>query len=289
MSDSALNSSKILLDISRGYSILKTKTGVYYFKHPNNFESLQTEEFYEIAYQRAIKRGISSEDQLLERHTKLGNWSTAKEDKIKTLKWMIDKSEKACQDITDNTQRKVFENQINSQKKELSVLKDERQKLVGYSAESWASQQRMFKMIEDHIFEDKDFKKSVSIESNIAVIVDMHEKSNQLSSKNGLLAAAFDPSFFEIFSVQSHNPLSIFGVDFFSITIFQRYLLSYAAVLLNKLKNVDMPDEVKSDPVKIFDFNANSKNKESKVSHGVDDLKNTLKNKGKITAEDLIK
>jgi hypothetical protein len=58
--------------------------------------------------------------------------------------------------------------------------------------------------------------------------------------------------------------------------------------LLNKLKNVEMPDEIRNDPVKIFDYNPDNKNKETKTSHGIDDIKQTLKNKGKLTAEDLI-
>jgi len=289
MSDQKINYSKLLLDISRGYSILKTKKGVFYFKHPTNFEGLKEEEYYDIAYQRAIKRGIYSENQLLEKYIKGGQWSLEKEEKIKSLKWMIDKSTKASLQITDDFQRKAFTQNIESQRRELQELQVSRKKLIGQSAETWAAQQRMFKTIQDHIFKDLEFKEKINIEDDPALIFAMQEKMVELSSKNNLLATAYEPAFFDVFSLEFRQPINIFGVDFFSITIFQKHLLSYASVLLNKLRNLEIPDDIKSDPVKVFDFNPDAKNKESKVSHGVDDLKNTLKNKGKITAEDLIK
>jgi len=289
MSHQKTNSSQVLLDISRGYSVLNNKQDVFYFKHPSNFESLKEEEYYDIAYQRAIKRGIYSESKLLERYIKGGQWSLEKEEKIKSLKWMIDKSTKASLQITDDFQRKVFSQNIENQRKELQELETSKKKLIGQSAESWASQQRMFKMVEDHIFQDLEFTRKVEIDNDPILVVEMQKKMIELSAKNNLLAAAYDSVFFDVFSLQYRQPMSIFGVDFFTITIFQRYLLSYASILLNKLKNLDMPDEVRSDPLKIFDFNPDAKNKESKVTHGVDDLKNALKNKGKITAEDLIK
>lgn len=289
MNHKKINSSQILLDISRGYSILNNKQGVFYFKHPSNFESLKEEEYYEIAYQRAVKRGIYSESQLLEKYIKGGQWSLEKEEKIKSLKWMIDKSTKASLQITDDFQRNGFNQQIEAQRKELQQLQADKNKLIGQSAESWASKQRIFKTVADHMFKDLSFKEKAEFDNDPVLVIEMQKKMIELSAKNNLLAAAYDPTFFDIFSLQYREPMSIFDVNFFTVTIFQRYLLSYASVLLNKLKNLDIPDEIRLDPLKIFDFNPDNKNQTSKVSHGVDDLKNALKNKGKITAEDLIK
>lgn len=289
MSHQKINSSQILLDISRGYSILKNKQDVFYFKHPSNFESLKEEEYYDIAYQRAVKRGIYSESQLLEKYIKGGQWSLEKEEKIKSLKWMIDKSTKASLQITDDFQRNGFNQKIEAQRKELQQLQADKNKLVGQSAESWASQQRIFKTVADHMFKDLSFKEKAEFDNDPVLVIEMQKKMIELSAKNNLLAAAYDSTFFDIFSLQYREPMSIFDVNFFTVTIFQRYLLSYASVLLNKLKNLDIPDEIRLDPLKIFDFNPDNKNQTSKVSHGVDDLKNALKTKGKITAEDLIK
>jgi hypothetical protein len=288
MSKSKINAAQVLLEVSRGYSIIDVNGEVFYFKHPNNMESLQSEEQYEIIYNRAIKRGISSEEKLLNNYIKRGKWSLEKEEKIKSLKWMIDKSTTASLKITDDHQRNVFSSGIKKQEEELSELQDKRHALIGQSAESWASQQRMFKMVEDHVFSDAKFKKNITIGEDVSFVVNIQKKILELSEKRSLLAAVFQSEFFDVYSIQYRNPMTIFGVDFFNITIFQRYLFSYASVLLNKLKNVEMPDEIRNDPVKIFDYNPDNKNKETKTSHGIDDIKQTLKNKGKLTAEDLI-
>jgi hypothetical protein len=288
MSETDTNASQILLEISRGYSVLNHGPKVFYFKHPTNQHNLVTEEYYYARLQKAKKQGILSEDKLIQRYIKRGVWSVKKEDKLKSLKWTINKSIVASQKITDNMQRKFFEQSIEAERKELADLQQERDKLTGQSAENWASQQRMFKIVHDHLFIDKEMKRQVDFNEDIALFILMQDKIVELSSKKNLAAAAFDNSFFDIYSLQYRDPMKIFNVNFYSITIFQRYLLSYASSILNKLKNVEMPDDVKNDPVKILDFNPDDKSSVSKVSHGIDDIKNKIKNKGKLTPEDLI-
>jgi hypothetical protein len=53
------------------------------------------------------------------------------------------------------------------------------------------------------------------------------------------------------------------------------------------LRNCEMSDEIKQDPIKIYNFNPNTEEKESNVIHGVSDLRSKIaKNGGKLGAED---
>ncbi len=288
MSGQNTEPSQVLFDIARGYSFLDINSQKFYFKHPSNLNYLESEEYYHSRLQQAVKKGISTEAQLLARCIKRGVWSKKQEEKIVSLKWTIEKSNAAAQKIVDQNQKKVFLGSLEKQKEELADLEKKRGNLVNQSAENWASQQRMLKMVEDHVFFDKEMTKPVDNLNNITVILKLQERIAELSDYRSLLKAAFEPAFFDIYAIQYRNPLDIFKVDFFSITVFQRLLFSYASVLLNKLKNLDMPDDVRKNPILIYEFNQASANSSSKVSHGVDDLKNSMRKKGKITAEDLV-
>lgn len=54
------------------------------------------------------------------------------------------------------------------------------------------------------------------------------------------------------------------------------------------MKNTRIPDEIADDPVKILDYEEKEEG-DSKVSHGVDDLKLKMKARGgKLKAEDFL-
>ncbi len=280
---------QILLEIIRGYSILEIDREQFYLKHPSNYESLLEEEVYLNRLQAATKLGIATEQNLLDKYIKLGKWSTKKEEKIKGLRWSIDKSTLAAQKITDNMQKSVFMQSIESQRKELQELEKERDHLILPSAENWARQQQISAMMKNLVFEDDRFLRPVITDENYLKFSAIARiKMNDFTNTANLLRAAFEPAFFDIYCLQYRDPFGIFNKDFFNITIFQKNLLTFASILLNKLRNVEMPAEVKRDPIKIFEFSSSTE-KESKVTHGVDDLKEAMKKNGKVTAKDLIK
>ena len=292
MNKKSINASNILLDISRGYSVFEIGKETLYFKHPSNQNYLQNEEYYEKRLSQAKKRGISSEERLLKEAIKHNFWSVQKDEKLKSLEWTINKSNIAAEKITDNTQKNIFLQSIKKQEDELKSLEKEKLSITRDSAESLASQQRMFKMVEDHIYKDAGLSKKYKAKDEyaISIIIEIQNKISELSGKEQLLAAAFEPSFFDIYSVQYRDPLSIFNVDFYNITIFQRYLFSYASVLLNKLRNIEIPEEIRQDPLKIYNFNPDQSDKKgSKTTHGVEDMRSAMQNNGKLSAEDLLK
>jgi hypothetical protein len=64
--------------------------------------------------------------------------------------------------------------------------------------------------------------------------------------------------------------------------------LSYASALLNKLKNVDMPDDIKDDPLKIIKY-VEPKTTDPDTTEGIEDIKAKMsKRGGSLKAEDLL-
>jgi len=282
-----VNPSQVLLEVARGYSIFTVNNKDYYFKHFSIEEMLELDEFESNQIDLAKKSGIKSQDQLIKDALKYGSWTQQEEDKIKSSQWMIDKSSTALKKISDPMQRKSFNSQIEKQRKDLDILKDKKNKICSYSAETLGQQKRLSKMILKSLFYDKAFKKEIKKEEMDFLGGLIFSKFAELADKENLLRASYSTYFFEVF-MSSQSCVDLFGARFMNLTIFQKNLISYSRGLLNKLKNVKIPEEFASDPVKMFDYEEEEE-KEENTTHGVEDIKRKMKARGgELKAEDFL-
>lgn len=285
--DEEVKLSLVLLDILRGYSILKCDSQTYYFKHFLVCDNLKLDEFEFLSFQSAVKNGIKSEKDLITQAIHNGFWSNEKEEQIKNLKWLIEKSTNAYAKITDNIQKKAFENSLDSQKQQLSELLKQKSKITDISAETFASNKRIAHLLKSCIFYDESLTKVINEEEIAKISSKIGDKISCFSNTNNLIRAAYHPSFFDLYCIMYRNPYSIFEKNIFEISVWQKSLLVYASILLNKLKSMQIPDDIKVDAIKLYNFTEKT-GETSKVSEGVDDLrKKMIQNKGKLTAEDL--
>jgi len=278
----------LLLDILRGYSKITHKYKNYYFKHFRIYESLKLEEFEIDCVNLARKQGIKTQEELLEQAIKRGGWSKEEESSIKDLKWMIDKSNKASSKIVDNNSRKAFQASIDKYVKELEGLQTKKNQFTNHSAENLAKRKRINKEIGLSLFYDKQMKNNVSEDDLFFLIPEVNSKIEQLTKSENLIKVAFDSYFFDVYCLNYRDPNQILDTNIYKITIWQKSLLSYASVLLNKLKNFEIPDDIREDPLKIYNFQPKENTSEKdKITEGVSDLRSKMaQNGGKLTAED---
>jgi len=288
MNTEDVNISVCLLDVLRGYSKIVANNKTYYFRHFRIYDDLELSEFESEAFLAALKRGIKSKSELLEIAISKGFWTKQEEESVKSLEWVIDKSETALSKVSDYMARKAMENSINEDKKKLKDLLDKKNSIIAHCAENLASKKKYTKTLEDNLFEDEEMTKNINREDLFYLIPKMGEKIEQIGSRDNMLKMAYDASFFDIYSNMYRNPFDIFKTDIYSISLWQKNLISYASVLLNKLKNYDMPTEIKSDPLKVYKFNPKTEeSKDKSVVHGVDDLRQKMAKKGgKLEASD---
>lgn len=288
MNRKEIESSLILLEIMRGYSRFTYNKKNYFFKHFRVYDSLKLVEFELDAFDSAIDSGIKSEEDLIKNGIKLNFWSEEEESSIKNLKWMISKSEAASSKIVDKNSRKAFDESIDKQRAELKELEDRRSSLVGHSAENLASRRKINEEVHRNLFKDEDLTIHVDKDDLHFLIPFIYDEMNKFSDQNNMLRAAFNSSFFDSYSLMSENPFQLFKSSIFEISIWQKNLLFYSSVLLAKLKNHDVPDDIREDPLKLYNFSPkDNDNSDNKVTHGVSDLRAKMAEKGgKLTAED---
>ena len=206
MNEEGLNSGLILLDILRGYSKINYNKKTYYLKHFKVYDTLKLNEFELECFESAKNRGIKDEKELLEISIKNKVWSKREEDTIKSLKWVIEKSERASSKITDILTKKSFENSISGQRKELEELVNRKNSLTNHSAENLASKRRFYKEILNNLFEDSSMKKKVDKDSLFELIPFVNEKVSQFSNLDNILKVAYSSTFFEVYCLMYRSP-----------------------------------------------------------------------------------
>jgi hypothetical protein len=278
-----------LLDIIRGYSILNYSGGELYFRHFSLIESLQFDEFYQKTIESAKRSGIKDEELIIKDAIKNKKWTLEKEEQIKSLTWGIEKLSNASKKISDFFQRKTVENTINSQKEELLNLQSERREICCFSAESFSEVKKIKKILNCCIYTDESFSKNIEDEKSMSFASLVFEKINFLNNSDIIANAAYSAYFFELFSINYRNPHVLFKQQGLEMTIFQKNLVTYANAILSKLKNVEIPEAIYEDPVKILSYKKLEKSSSGKTSVGLDDLKEkSAKNNGQLNPEDFL-
>lgn len=288
MNEEEQNIEALLLDVIRGYSKVQSNNQTFYLKHFLVYESLQLEEFQQEALNEAIKKGIKSEKEIIEDAIKRGHWSVKEEESIKSIRWMIEKSESAASKITDNIARKSFEASISKQREELQELQSRRDSLTAHSADNLAKRKKIYKEIAGNLFKDEQMTVNVDRDDVFDLMPIISKKISKFHDTNMILKMAYSPAFFDIYCLMYRQPHKIIGSNIFNVSIWQKSLLFYASILLNKLKNYNVPDDVREDPIKLYKYSEKDQSHDgSKVTHGIDDLRAKMAEKGgKLTAED---
>ena len=283
------NAAADLIDIVRGFSIFPYLGKKFFFKHflAMDFIALDIEQAADLEVSK--KSGILTEKELLDNATKSGVWSTAKEENIKSLQWMIKRSTTALNKINDPTQRRVFKGQIDNQEEELKEAQLERRKITSYSAEHLTELKRVKKVFKRSVFCDQEFKETPSKDLEIVLTTLLFSRYNQLMQYDRILEASYFGGFFELFSAQHGNSVQLLDTSFHKITIFQKSLLVLSNSLLNKMKNTKIPDEIYGDPVKMFNYEEKPEDEDKGISHGADDLRRKIKARGgELKPEDFL-
>ena len=278
-----------MVDVLRGYSILRHENKKFYFKHFSMLDYLGLDECEEESYEDAIRSGIKSEKELLERAVEIGFWSKALEEEAKSLQWTVEKHQNALNKMQDKAQKLIFEKSTEETTKRFEEIQSKRNKIISFSAESLALRKRSSMLIDGSIYKDPEFKEPMEDATDGVIGLLCFGKIKDLFDRDNLIRASYSDLFFESFVYQSKNPIALFEKNFASITVFQSKLLAFANVLLNKLRNIDnIPDAVTADAIKLYNYDKDSKGSKENTTEGMDDLKEKMKKKGKITSEDLL-
>ena len=259
-----MSQENIISEILEGVSPLEYSGETIFFKHPTVKEKLKDFQIIEECKKDGAKKGIKSEEQLIQTAIRSHSWSEENEDKIKDLQWLIEKSEASISKLSDPNLINHNQQTVDGYKKELNDLNESRSKIVNTSLENYSlSRSHVIFCERDCYYIKKGKKKNLTGGFSKQILWDYIHCYSKLSNKESLIKASYTSYFFDLVYM-SESPLEIFPDPLKNITIFQKDLLFYANILSSKLKNLEIPESIVKDPLALYYFKPEDKSKKDK-------------------------
>tara|TARA_Y100000114_G_scaffold90083_1_gene83647 strand:+ start:1987 stop:2835 length:849 start_codon:yes stop_codon:yes gene_type:complete len=254
----------ILSEILEGVSPLANSGETIFFKHPTIREKIKDFKIIEECKKDGAKKGIKSEEQLIQTAIRSHSWSEENEDKIKDLQWLIEKSESSISKLSDPNLITHNQQTVDGYKKELNDLNKSRSKIVNTSLENYSlSRSHIIFCKRDCFYIKKGKKKNLTEGFPKQILWDYIRCYSKLSNRDNLIKAAYNSYFFDLVYM-SKSPLEIFPDPLKKITIFQKDLLFYGNILSSKIKNMEIPDSITKDAIALYNFKPEDKSKKDK-------------------------
>jgi len=254
-----------LYEIFQGVSrLLPPKGGVFFYRHPTVVEMEMGGELNERYTIRARENGLKTEDELLLYFQKSGQWTEEQEEKLNQIEWLLKKQTAVLKKYADEPSiyNELFA-RLKETQNEYGELQARKESLTKYSLEEYVSRKTNYALFSRFIFKDKKCKVELSDRELSEISSTFVEKYKILSDRDKTLWRCYNNSFFEMFMISKNNPMDIFGKTIYELTIFQKNLLVYSTVLRQKIENLsNIPEAVINNPVKLFEYDPNKKNKE---------------------------
>ncbi len=255
-------------EILRGNALLEMPdfSGIF-IKHLNSFDILEVDCYYEEAYQKAINSGIVSEKERLFFLEKENIWGKKEEESIKSLnetKEALVKSKIKCFIIQ---QKEQFQEAIDKTNKELKILENKKQTLIGLTAENYATKKSnehylyisLYKNnLKDKYFSFEEFD-NLEEEKLQKIIKYYNQKIDKYSTEN-LKQIAISNFFINSFCLAEDDTQKYYGKPIVDLTFYQTELFIHGKIFKSIFtENFDKIDKtILNDPDKILEWHKTS-------------------------------
>ena len=288
---------EILFEIFNGFSVFGSKFGPIYIKHFHALDSskilLNSKHYLE----DAKKRGMPTEQEVLDDLIKEGMWSEDQDAEIADNKETIRSRNNVIASIKITSKLEQYKKETEVIKSKTQELEREKISLLGTTAEVYSNRKSQQEFLESLLFFDKEFKNpvfGVDEESNVDNQIEFakihksfFEKFTDINISTMVLSSAYSP-----YLPFSESVIDIYGKPLKELTAFQVKTMSYARNFLNIFKNAqeEIPENVARDPELLIDFSQSKKtsvkNKGSENEGGTTYLGATQEDIEKMKAED---
>ena len=253
----------VFSEVLKGFTLVESKNyGKIQVKHFTNFDSAELDIKNKLFYDKAISQGLPSRNDRIEYLLKENIWTEEKNKEILQVKSMLSglrnsKSKVFLQAHIDNINTQIGENQ-----KKLADLEFEKEELIGFCAENYASRRINEHYMYNAVLNDKGEKlfgaeEFEELEENSLVeLIGLYNRSTKKFDSNNLKKISLSPFFTNLFYLCENNAHVFFGKPLVNLTFYQIELFGYARYYKSLIDNSEtqVPDDVKEDPEKMVEW-----------------------------------
>ncbi len=268
---------KIYIEILNGASFIKDPLmGDLYVKHLDSFDTEEIDEKREEYKEKALSKGLPGREKREEEIIKEGDWTEEKNVKMRDLEDYVRGMQRTKEKLILQSEIKRFDTQIKDASDKHGVLSNEKESLMGYTAEEYSNKKVNDFYIFFTLFKDKEFKQRRLTQEELDEVSDddlwritrMYGACLKKFNENNLKRIALSPFFLNAYSLCEDNPFTFFGKSIVNLTYHQTDLFSFGRYfkhILSEMKHQPTPEQL-DDPDSLMGGHTIAKNSEKAFS-----------------------
>jgi hypothetical protein len=254
----------LFFEICSGASKVSNKDKQFYIKHFGDFDSGEFEEYFFENYEMAKKSGLPNLEEKEKFLIEQNYWT---KDKNKELEYKTAKLNNL-----EKTQSKLFlKSHIDKNKKEIQELRsdvkelgDEKNELLGVSAETYSQNKLEYFYILNSFYKDKALKEKLfdfyndDVDPNAYYeYIVIHNKTIEKFNVDNIKSLAISSFFQNAISTSNENCYYLFNKPIYSLTYYQNSIFTYGKYFSNILAMPEarkLEDGIKNNPDKLIEW-----------------------------------
>jgi hypothetical protein len=256
-------------EIFDGYTEFEFNNRSVYLKHLTIKDQRNIHLYYQKYKDIAIRRGVETEESILQKVKDDGLWLDEDDLKISSLSSEIENLKKTKKSFFLKSQKDSVQKTISEKEKEYFTLLHKRKEIVGKTAEDYATNMAATEMIRYFVFDSTDldnhaFSKEefdeIDDESLIMLKLIQNSLTEKMSEKS-IQETVLRP-FFSLYLSFCENAKDFFGKPLVDLSVYQLKMVVFGRIFQSIFQYVeDIPDDIRDDPEKLLAFSESKQNK----------------------------
>jgi len=249
-------------EIFDGYTEFDFNGRALYLKHLTIKDQRNLHLYYEKYKEKALSKGVESEEDILSRIKEDGLWTEDDDLKIDNLGKELENLRKTKESFFLQSQKDYTQKTISEKESEYYTLLYKRKELVGKTAEDYASNMSSTEMIRYFVYNSKDLTNQAFTEKEFDDMDDddlLKLKKIQLNVSNLMVEKTIQEvvlrPFFGLYLSFCDNARDFFGKPLIYLSVYQLKMVVFGRIFQSIFQHVeDIPDNIKENPEKLLAY-----------------------------------
>ena len=265
-------------EIFDGYTSFDFQGEELYLKHTSIKDQRNLHLYYEHYKNRAIKKGVQSEEEILIKVKEDDLWTEEDDLKISSLEIEIKNLKKTKDSLLLPSQKRTLQETIDQKENEWLSLLTKRKEIVGKTAEDYASAMAANEIIRYFVFRDRELTQNAFNKEEFDNMDDedmLNLRDIQLKTSNRLNELDIQKTvlrpFFNLYLSFCESPKDFYGKPLVDLSVYQLKTCVFGKVFHSIFQHVEgIPEDIKDDPERLLAF-SESKSDSSKSKKFIDE------------------
>jgi len=254
-------------DIVKGYTKKSYQDEVFFIKHLTTHDQVDLEDIEIDFYNKAKKKGLSTEEERIASLKEDGLWSDEDEKFIDSQTSFIENLTRTKAQLILKSQIDQHQKLIDTEVQKLNKKLSDKQELIGSTCEAYAKQRVNDYYIGRSFFKDEEFTEPLYEEndfyelsySEVGELVKIHNDQFTQFSEDNIQKIILQDFFFPYMPF-CEDTVQFFGKSVCELTHNQLKLILFTKVFKNIFdNNENIPENIRKDPEALLDFASSSK------------------------------